>query len=468
MFQAPAPVPVGFAEPPASQFDLARVRRIAKARLLHFAIPYLLALLVGSVVIALLKPIYRSEGTILVESPEISAVLVHPTITEVADQRIQVIQQRLMARDNLTALISKYKLFGVAPDTTPTLELINLVRSRTSIKPVEGNAASPSSSTIAFTLSFDYENPKTAMDVADEFLTSILHEDATARKRDAASTTEFLQQDVRRIEVEHDAVLAQLADLQKKLTKARVEKHSSGIQEASTELVQKRKSLADLEIDLAKKSSVYGAEHPVILELKRDIAALKSDIAKIPAPPPALPEETESEPAPAPGVLPATASGFGSNLDAFDLLRRETELRKKLEDANAKLTTAQLGEAMERNQQGERLQVIEQPTLPRIPVWPKKYVWLGGVFAFAFVAGAASVVLSEVLDASVRSGDDLAGLVDRSMLVNLPYLASDKEKRWERRRIVFACLVMAAVSVAAFGVAALKGSATAAALLNAS
>ena len=95
------------------------------------------------------------------KSPEIPPELVHPTITEVANERVQVIQQRIMARDNLMAVVNKYDLFPRERQWMSGTELLDLLRSRMDIKPVDLDArtAVPGNPTIAFNLSFDYEVP---------------------------------------------------------------------------------------------------------------------------------------------------------------------------------------------------------------------------------------------------------------------------------------------------------------------
>ena len=50
---------------------------------------------------ALWPATYRSAGTILIEQQELPADLVQSTVTSFADQRIQVIGQRVMTTDNL-------------------------------------------------------------------------------------------------------------------------------------------------------------------------------------------------------------------------------------------------------------------------------------------------------------------------------------------------------------------------------
>src|SRR6266851_1224715 len=73
---------------------------ILKHRIFYLVIPFLLVLVIGSFIVAIQRPIYSSEGKILVESQDIPTDLVKSTVTAGANERIQVIQQRIMTRDN--------------------------------------------------------------------------------------------------------------------------------------------------------------------------------------------------------------------------------------------------------------------------------------------------------------------------------------------------------------------------------
>jgi uncharacterized protein involved in exopolysaccharide biosynthesis len=178
-------------EDDGQSFDLSYFIGIARRRIAYFIIPFLLIVMVGFAIVAIQRPIYRSEGKILVQSPEIPPDLVHPTITEVANERVQVIQQRLIARDNLMTVVNKFNLFSREREWMSGTELLDLLRSRIVIKPVDLDAQGyhPNNPTIAFTLTFDYEDPAVAARVANEFLTSILSQDASTRANNASETS---------------------------------------------------------------------------------------------------------------------------------------------------------------------------------------------------------------------------------------------------------------------------------------
>src|SRR6187431_1344043 len=54
---------------------------------------------------------YRSTGTILIEQQEVPVDLVRSMVSSYADQRIQVISQRVMTSDNLMRIIDRYQLY---------------------------------------------------------------------------------------------------------------------------------------------------------------------------------------------------------------------------------------------------------------------------------------------------------------------------------------------------------------------
>src|SRR6185437_16313441 len=73
---------------------------VLKRRLFHFVIPFLLVFSVGAMITAIWPARWLSQGTILVQSQEIPSDLVRPTIAALANDRIQIIEQRVLTRDN--------------------------------------------------------------------------------------------------------------------------------------------------------------------------------------------------------------------------------------------------------------------------------------------------------------------------------------------------------------------------------
>src|SRR5437588_5780870 len=111
--------------------------QLIKRRALYFIVPFMLVLPVGLAVAVLLPATYVSEGKILVQSQQIPTELVRPTVTSAAQERIQVIEQRTMTRDNLVAIADKFQLFPVKRSLISVTELVALMRKQSKIAPLD-------------------------------------------------------------------------------------------------------------------------------------------------------------------------------------------------------------------------------------------------------------------------------------------------------------------------------------------
>ena len=269
----------------AQAFEPGHLIGILRRRIFYFAVPFVVLLIIGFLIVAIQRPIYQAEGEILVESPQIPTDLVEPTVTAAATERIQVIQQRLMARDSLLPIVEKFNLFPSERQWMSGTQLLDLMRARADISLVDvdmqmaGGKPVPyqnaKTSAVAFTVSFDYENPDLAAKVANELLTSILSEDVRSRTSRATETTEFLAQEVKRLQGTLDAINGQIFAIKQQGTDPK-----QGDQTVSEQLKMQTDELTAMKADLIQKSSIYSDEFPAVKALKKRIAALEQQIAK--------------------------------------------------------------------------------------------------------------------------------------------------------------------------------------------
>jgi hypothetical protein len=382
--------------------------------------------------IAVQRPIYRSEGKILVESQDIPKDLVKPTITDSASQRIQIIKQRSTTRDNLLRIVRRFGLFPQEQRWMSESQLLDLMKARTKLEVIDLELPmlqwqQPLGNSLAFTLSFDYENPGVAARVANEFLTGILNDDAVNRNNRAAETTRFMEQEVKRLQ-------GAVAATEGKITEAEL-KPPDPVKQLSEQYRMQRDELTRLRLDLTQKAATYSSAHPEVKSLKKKIEALEKIVAN----------------APKPAAEPQVDNGIG-------VLRSQlTATEVQLDDANRKLADARLGESLESNQQSERLQVIEQPAVPQAPVKPKRLKLFAVVFALSAMAGLAVAMMAETFDKSIHGSQDLAGIVDSRLVLAIPYIATAAEGRRKKTRIMFLLGTIAVIILGALAVALYLG-----------
>jgi protein tyrosine kinase modulator len=413
-------------EPELAESDLGYLLKptyylgVLRRRWLYFAVPFVSVLLVGLAAIYLWPATYFSEGKILVQSQQIPAELVRPTVTSAAQERIQVIEQRTMTRDNLLAIVDKFKLFPERRALMSPTQLVELMKKSIKIEPVaqplafsRGTSLNP---TVIFTVGFEYSDPQNAARVANELVTRILDLDLRDRTSRATDTTRFLAREVQRLQAENNVIDAKLA--QAKLSPVRSTSRTNADQTAT--------QLAQLRTELAQQSAIYSDRNFHIQALKRQIQALEKVVPQ--------PSATDT----------ASTNAPAQNPDVDALETQQKSVQANLEVATQKLSAARLGETLERDQQSEKLEVIDQPTQPQEPIRPNRPKLAGTVAVLALMLGGGLAVLAELLDRALRRSSDLYGIVDSQLVISVPYIYTQSELRRRKTKywLAFATLVL--------------------------
>jgi len=213
---------------------------------------------------------------------------------------------------------------------------------------------------------------------------------------------------------------------------------------------------AGLRVELASLRERYTDEHPDVQRVRRELAALErragdgagargadrnpayvqlsSQLNSVEAEIRAIAEQREA--------LSRERVELQEQLAKAPAVEREyNRLTRRLETAMAdrnmladKEATVRLSGAVETAPElGERLTLLEAPTLPSSPVSPSKTLILGIGLVLALGSGGASLTLAELLDRSLRSADDLAKIVGETPLVMIPVITTTIDQR--RRRL---------------------------------
>lgn len=266
---------------------------------------------------------YRSTATILIEQQEIPQDFVRSTITTFADQRLQIIQQRVMTYTNLFQIIDKFNLYPEMLETEPREVVLEEIRDAISLDIISADVIDPRSgrptqATIAFSVSFDNESPDLSHKVANELMSLFLDENIKQRTQKAKEATSFLDEEANKLEEQIAQLEEQLAEFKKgnveKLPElvsmnltlmdrtdqdikqvdqqlralkerkiyleselAQMDPEEALYSEQGERLLSSSDRLKVLRIQLLQASGIYAEDHPDILRLKREISALEKE-----------------------------------------------------------------------------------------------------------------------------------------------------------------------------------------------
>ena len=287
-----------------------------------------LGVLAAALLTALLWPAtYRSTGTILIEQQELPAELVPSTITSYADQRIQVISQRVMTTENLLGIIQRYDLYPRLRRHEPREVLLQHMRDDVRFQMISADVMDPrqgraTKANIDFTVSYDSHSPETAARVANELVSLYLDENVKTRRQLTEEAADFLEDEATRISKTIEEQQGTIAEFKRKhmnelpdqavvntqlLTRAeedlrdvdtqlRADDQQSTFLEAQlaqlspssqvyTSTGERVLSPSDrlkfVRTEYARVSSLYGPTHPDVLRAKRELEGLERSVGAV-------------------------------------------------------------------------------------------------------------------------------------------------------------------------------------------
>lgn len=165
----------------------------------------ILFILSGAIVYCGIMPdIYKSSTTILVIPQRVPEKFVSSTVTYGVAERLTATSQQILSRTRLMQVIDEIGLYRGERNSTPPEILAEKMRSRIGIK-IHGGENKD-----RFVLSFEHEDPKTAMLTTSRLTSFFIDENLRVREQLAAGTSEFLDTQVeevkKKLEVQEEKV----------------------------------------------------------------------------------------------------------------------------------------------------------------------------------------------------------------------------------------------------------------------
>lgn len=306
---------------PQEGLSLSEVLTIARRRLRPVLVAFASGLLITVLLAIFWPPRYQSMATILIEQQELPTELVRSTVTSYADQRVQVISQRVMTTQTLLDIIRRYDLYPRQRNRESREALIARMRDDIAVKMISADvidprSGRPTSATIAFTVAYSNGSAEQSARVANELTTLFLNENLTTRTKLADDAATFLETEADRVSHHIADLEAQLAAFKAQHTEelpeleqmnmtlmdrtsqdldqtelrrssleqqqvyleaqlAQLKPNSALFSDSGERILSTTDRLKSLRSQLASAKALYAPDHPDIARLEREIAGLE-------------------------------------------------------------------------------------------------------------------------------------------------------------------------------------------------
>jgi polysaccharide chain length determinant protein (PEP-CTERM system associated) len=478
----------------------------------YILIPLVFCVLISFGVYKYLPKVYKATTLILVQAQSIPENFVRSTITDSVTNRLTTISQEILSRTRLEKVIQEFDLYADLRNKVPMEVVIEKMRKAIEVKVQEERNERRQNS---FTISYEGGEPRAVMMVTNKLASLFIEENLKVRELQAEETSDFIskellntegqlkrkEQDLRAFRERHMGQLPQqmeanlriLEQLQQQLRtvneKIRAAEDRSMIFRGQIEQIKRlepqRDSLLNpedlnsqripedplvtqlylLKRELATAQTKLKETHPDMIDLKKKIAALESQlegrsIAQREGegtvvrnlPPPRLRPEAER-------LYAQFTEQYNSALlevkrsqeeeknlkEQMKLYQRRIEDTPKREQELVLLTRdydqlklsyqslldkkmqAQMAENLERRQKGMQFKILDPAVLPEAPVKPdrNKILLIGAVVGLAM--GLGLTWFRESLDQSFRTVSDLENYLAIPVLARVPNLKEEKK-----------------------------------------
>ena len=194
---------------PGKQYKPEDFLEAAWRRRWYIVLPFVLISAATIVVASLLPDRYKSEAIMLIVPQRVPENYVRATVTGRLDERLRAMSQQIMSRTRLEQIIQEFNLY---PDERRTMimeDVVERMRNEDVSIGIRGGTASDSG---AFAISYESDNPRTAMLVAERLASLFIRENIEDRAVFADMTDQFLQtqlEESRRLLADREARLAE-------------------------------------------------------------------------------------------------------------------------------------------------------------------------------------------------------------------------------------------------------------------
>ena len=486
----------------------------------------LFAGLVLSVVVAFLWPdTYVSDSRLRIVPAQVPERFVPSNFSTQMEQRVQVIMQGALSRENLASLIKKHNLYPDLIASKPMEDVVEQMRKRFNLR-VEGARSTPweSGPSAVFQITFGYSNRTSARAVVQDVVGQLMSENVTVTKAQSDMTASFLDSEfqmaaknMRDLDTQMTAarirfagslpddmsvtvgalssLQTQLSSVSDAISRARQDKfllethienlrsqqkNLGSIQEdaATTikgeRLTQLNRSILEMETQISALRETYKEDHPDIRTSKARLEVLRRERDRLEE------EDRQAQASSKPRRQSAGALRSSKDIDLaihsaqaqiqlkdeeieqrlktqakineqiqlyqsriqnsptgaveYARINRDYQMAKeKYQEISQKKSQSDMAKKVVDRQAGERLELLEQASLPLSPKEPNRWAIIGAGLAIGLIAGTGMVAGIEMKDTSLKNLKDVRAYTRLNVLGSVPLLENDLVTRRKRR-----------------------------------
>lgn len=397
-----------------------------------------LGILLGVFMALRSEPLYQSVAVLSTRVDAVADDTMRNTAASAQSRLLQLIEQRLTARDTMLRLANDYELFLERPDH----ERVDLMRQSITILSqaavTVGFATDGSLASIVIQARAD--TARKAMDLANELAEMVMEETGAGRRARAEQTATFLSMEQERLQQALREVQAEsriFANENFEFTAFNVDMRRSEMTQIIADLQDARRELVAAEAELSGRNLLPRQQ----IAVRDRILALTSEVERLSA------EQEAFQP-----FLRRVAE---IEREQALLRDRESRLREQLLDVSRQLDAAGADLRLEADDRTARFEVVEPAEESEYPISrPRRNTAIMGPIMGLILATLAAFAYELARPALRSSGQVERELGMRPVLV-LPELVLPAERRRMRRAYVagvgLLVLALAAIILAMYG-----------------
>jgi len=437
--------------------------------------PLLLCMALALVASLVIRPVYQSAATLLVDSQQIPTTIVPAPLANYSDEQIAKIRQRILSRQNLAALVKEQNLYPQERRHMPLDDVLQIMRDNTAMDLVGSDSVNDSKprSTIALNLSFTYPNAEVAQAVTTELVTMFRDEDKRLRTEQALNTSAFLTRRVdeirgqlitlegkrREIEARYAGALPDQVNLSAQSNSAlqaevsRIDSETQGIMQQNSMLAARsadtptaadpgREALRLAESNLRQLQAKYSDRYPDVVAARAAVEEARAAAAARSASGPN--SIIQSEIAASNARIQTLASRRGELMGQIAELQHTTaeapqasyelnnvqreydNLKLQYQDIREKQLEAQTAANLQTEDRGERFSLVNAPSRPVEPIRPKRKMMLAMGLAGGLALGLAVVLGKEFLSGPINGENGVTRWMGEPPLGVIPLVIADR------------------------------------------